>query len=203
MGNDASPKTTTISAQIRQTVSPELVLQEYLDVINRRKWSIAAVFLAVVLIGTAYTYTRKRQYEASTKLAVVTRQGLEGAASTMASSLGGGPLAGLTQPRNVLTQVEIVNSPDMLGAAFEKLTPQEQRIGFRMTTIPVWATTIENKPDTDIIQITVTSFNPQISAKLANLIAQTYLDRDLEKNTGSTRKAEDFVAKSLTQVHAS
>jgi len=202
MGNDSSPKTTTISAQIRQTVSPELVLQEYLDVINRRKWSIAAVFLAVVLLGTAYTYTRKRQYEASTKLAVVTRQGLEGASAGLASTLGGGSLTGLIQPRNVLTQVEIVNSPDMLEAAFNKLTPDEKRIGYRGNALPIWGTTIENKPDTDIIQITVTSYNPQVSAKLANLIAQTYLDKDLENNTGSTKKAEEYVSKSLDQVQA-
>jgi len=190
-------KTTGISASIRQTVSPELVLQEYLEILSRRKWSIAAVFLLVLAIGTLFTLTRRRQYEASTKLVVMTRQGAEGLAMEGAQSGIADELGLLKNPRNVQTQVEVVNSPDLLNAAFDQLTPEEKTKAYRSNVLPLWATAIENKPETDVIQITVTSFDPVISAKLANLIAKTYLDRDLANNVSATQKAETFVQVSL------
>ena len=141
-------------------------------------------------------------YEASTLLVVASSQ--KGAATNdpIMSQLGA-----LTASRNVATQVEIVGSPDNLTEAFSQFTVKEQNEGFGPTVSnsarrmpPLWSYRIENKPETDVITVTATSYSPEVAARFANQITRTYLSRDLTNNNATNRAAREFIQRQLGET---
>ncbi len=85
------------------------------------------------------------------------------------------------------------------------LTEKEKLDGFGVDKgapqqVPKWAFDLEQKKNVDVITVNVTSYKPQIAAKLADLIVQTYLDNDLKRNQQQAQQGANFVQGEMDKV---
>jgi len=96
--------------------------------IRRRKGTVLLVTLAVTAIMVAIAVTQPQVYDAETKLVVVTKS--PESSSTEADAVLNS-LQALRQGRTIETQVELVDNPDLLSAAYAELTSEEQQVGFK------------------------------------------------------------------------
>lgn len=167
---------------------------EAVDVLLRRRWLMLITWIVVFALGMAYTFTRKPIYGSSAKLVVVQSKAGGGQDDPLLANLGQ-----LTQGRNVATQVQILDSPELLASAFKKISTEDQKVGFGSKGVPSWAYKIDNTPETDIININTLAYKPKLAAELANVIAQTYLDQDQERNKASTRQARAYVEEEMNR----
>lgn len=180
---------------------PELREQEtestrsYLAVLWRRRWLMLAVAVAVLGLGMLYTFTRPPIYEASTRIVVVGSRPSTPVQETDVPLMG--ELQALTRSRSVETQLQIITSPSILQAAYEKLDPRIRAQGFESSTIPDWAYKVSSKKDTDIIEVTGRAYTPTAAAMLANIIADTYFERDQQQNNQATRQVREFTEKKM------
>jgi succinoglycan biosynthesis transport protein ExoP len=183
--------------------------------ILRRRWRVA-VAVALLIFGAvaAKTLRQRKIYEAETKLVVVTKSPALDAGGD--SILGG--LDALKQGRNVDTQVELIDSPDLLGRAIgrklsEKYwngghpdvwTDRDIRAGFGDVTpgepLGSWTSSIKSRPDTDVIVITTHAYTPWAAAHYANAVANEYEDEDLARNRQATRTAAQWVQNQMKSV---
>ena len=187
--------------------SSELGFQNFTALIRRRALVIGLTVAIVFFSIAFFTMIQMRVFEATTKLVVAPKSSGSGggADDSILSSL-----ASLRQGRTVETQVEIINSRDLLDTAFKKFDEKEQKEGFKSNTVldritpsnstetekqtaPLWSYDIKSRPDTDVITITARSYRKKLAADFANAIAQTYLDEDKRRNSQATSLAREYV----------
>lgn len=170
-------------------------IQEYINILFRRRWLVLITIAVVLITGLLYTITRKPMYESTASIVVSTNT---------ASSHGGNDdinllndLQALTNSRSVDTQVEIISSPDLIDEAYGRLPAEMKNKGFKSKTAPAWSLRVGNKKNTDIIFVTARAYDPKIAAAFANSIAETYFKRDLETNSQATRQAREYVEREM------
>ncbi len=201
-GTDDSWSSTGETNPSTRASNEEAGFYELIGVAFRWRFAILVVFLAIFVAGIAYTYTRRKVYESNVTLVVLTNSEKSGGAES-SSILGN--LAELTQGRNVGTQVAILNSPELLQAAFEALPANLRSKGFGFSSGKVlikqpWIYTITPLAETDAISITTSAFTREAAAALANGIAETYLNRDLKRNKLATRQGREYVEKEIRRT---
>lgn len=188
--SDSNPPNEPLFVNAPGEEEQEFDPREQIEVFWRRRWTIVAIVVLTTCLGILYAITRRPIYTAVTKLAIA----IDSAKSAPTSALALIPgLDGMVNTRNVATQVEIMKSPDLLDKAYAKLSDKEKKQGFGSPTLPIGTSTIESNDDSDVVSITVRSHSPKTAAKLANLIAETYLEEDLEDNNRATAQAREFV----------
>lgn len=172
-------------------------LREYLLVLRRRWLPVFLVAVAVFVFMANRTLKERKMYEATSKLVVTTKNGARavGASSQYASTL-----QDVRQARDVETQLELINSPDLIEDAYARIPRKTQIAGFGTTTPPGGAYTAAAKPDTDVITITGRAFTPSGAAAIANAVAEAYLDEDLKRNSQATRQARKYVESEMTRI---
>ncbi|MHB9108693.1 MAG: GumC family protein [Armatimonadota bacterium] len=163
-------------------------LDELVQVCLRRRWLLLGCMALVFVLGMLYIIFRPRVYQSTASILVTASKPVRGDDLPLLSDL-----EALTQARSVDTQMSIISSDGLLREAFAGLTPAERETGFRSLTIPRWAVNISTKKNTDVINITVRAYTPMVAALLANRIADTFFDRDLQKNKAATRRARAYV----------
>jgi succinoglycan biosynthesis transport protein ExoP len=182
----------------------------YFRLIRRRWLTSLVVFLLVFGLATVKTLRQRKIFESQTKLVVVTKSP---SIDTSSDSILGS-LDALKQGRNVDTQVELIDSPDLLGKAFRRKLSESYWTdgvrdgwdaedilkGFGTVNPPLWAADVKSKPDTDVILITTHAYTPFAAAHFANAIANEYEDEDLARNQKATRAAGSYVQKRLMEV---
>jgi len=172
---------------------------ELVDVLRRRWIALVVTLIVVTSIGALYTKTRRKVYTSGASMVVSTQasMGGGGGASSILESI-----ASLTNSSSAQTQAAIISSPDLLRAAFDRMSEKEKLrlYGEGAKGIPDWGFDVDQKKDTDVISITVRSYNAVLSAKLANAIIATYLDDDQRRNTEAATKARQYVQSQLTEI---
>ncbi|MHB9131496.1 MAG: GumC family protein [Armatimonadota bacterium] len=166
-------------------------------VIIRRRWISIGVVLVICATGILYTAMQPRVFQATTKIMVDSMQDSHENDQVRVLS----ELRTLTRSRSIETQVEVISSSDILHDAYQKLSLEQRTKGFSSpATVPEGAVTIFPKRDTDIIEITVQSHEPDSSAALANLVAKEYFEKDLDYSNQATKKAREYVEGQLTSI---
>ncbi|MHB0999191.1 MAG: Wzz/FepE/Etk N-terminal domain-containing protein, partial [Armatimonadota bacterium] len=173
----------------------EINLQELFVIFFRRRWTMFFVVAVVVLLGVLYTVTRRPVYETMAEIVVVTNSGGMTASSGDLGIISN--LQAITRSRSIDTQAAILSSRSILRKAYDELPADMKSNGFNSDKIPAWAWNVTPKKNTDIIEITTKSYNPEAAAKLANNISKTYFLRDLEKNKRATRQARSYSEKQM------
>lgn len=168
--------------------------REQLDIFWRRRWTILISFFVILGAGAAYTFTRPAVFEAHNELALAT---VPTSKSPMLDDATSDPisagLAALGDSHTVDTQVEVMKSPDLLDAAFNSFSDKTKMRGWGATELPIWAWSIESKPDSDVVNIVTKAYTARLSADLANRIAEKYRLRDQAQNKQATTETLNFV----------
>lgn len=167
---------------------------EVIRIVLHRKYLILSIFVVVVAIGSYFVLRTKKIYDSSAMLVVDTKSNglgsLAGADPLLAS------LTGITQAQDVMTQAEIMSSPESIRAVFGRFSDEERKRGFG-GALPEWSLSVTPKKDTSVIDVKVTAYDPQLASQFANNIVQYYLDQDLKRNNQAAQQAAVFVKKQM------
>ncbi len=191
-----NPQNEMLVPTVGQTSGDELDIRRFLDVFFRRRWIMLGTIIVALILGAAYTVTRKPIYESTSRMVVSTSSGSRGSEELGILS----DLQGLTRSRSVETQVEIINSEDLLDEAFKQLDSQVKRQGFGSSRPPAWAYLVLAKKRSEVISVTGRAYTPEAAAAFANQIVETYMDRDKNSSSEATKEARKYVETELANV---
>lgn len=183
---------------------------DYWRVLRIRWPFIVLVFLTVVLTAGVTTYFSKRLYSAAAKVEI--RQGdyLMQIFNRQSGSPGGGMGPQRGDPRFLTTQFEIIQTKEVLYPVIQNLNLVQKWADQGVTSIGVaydylrQNMKVRDLRNTDLIEITVFSENPELAATIANAIADQYkkvrtsqvdewLNRSLDSLKSEVDKQRDAV----------
>jgi capsular exopolysaccharide synthesis family protein len=166
----------------REAVPEEVTLQQYIDVLRRRRWTIINTAIAVFILGCIATALMTPIYQAQSKLLV------RAAAPQLSVVNTENPfvdLLAMAQPESVDTQIEVLRSGPFIDEVL-KATHAPQ--GKREPHVRV-----DGVRDTNVIAVKVESPDPKMAAQVANTMLSHYLDRTTVLSLQEITKAREFV----------
>ncbi len=162
--------------------SSEINFKEYFGVIRRRRSGFLQVLIAVVSVGVLGTLAATPIYQTRAKMKVpipVPGMSIIGNASPVSSIL--------YQPDTVPTQIEMLQVSDFQIRAREEAGAVD----------PTIVVAIDNRPDTNIIEVVVEGSKPQQIQALANKFVELHIKQTAEQASAGTTNA---IATLKTQV---
>ena len=158
--------------------APTISLREYGDILRRRRAIILQAFLFVVIVGVIWTSFQTNIYQSTARLLI------EPQTSGINLNTQSNPLDALfhiSQNYNINTQVELLQTPDMLKSVQDKINGRE---------LPQF--TVQALEGTSIIQVDAESPDQNLAAEATNTLLETYRDHMLELRSEGTKKALGF-----------
>jgi len=147
----------------------ELDLKELFMMFWNKKAQIILIILIFIVLGITYSYffiTPK--YKASTKLVLT-----QSAVNTEADSITQADLT--LNSKLVSTYGALIKTDNVLSEVVNKINNEEIKIEDIKENISV-----KSVEDTELIEISVTNFNPNYAAAIANEIATVFCDKVVE-----------------------
>src|SRR3954447_5311575 len=143
-----------------QDVSP--ILHAW-RVIRARRWVVLLVLLISVAAAVAFSVTATKEYKATSKL-LFRNSGL--GTAVFGTDIGGGSL---DPDRDAATNVRLATSTDVVNAVHRVLGGSVTRDDLQSS--------VEVQPDSnsDLVEITATSTDPRLAARIANTFAREYV----------------------------
>ena len=154
-------------------------LNTFLMILRRRALLLVLGLVIGLLVGFLLSRSQQPTYETSTKLLVSNQ--LQGKSSDF---------AGLTNQQLVLTYVQMLKTKDLMDKAAENA-------GVEFSSGQV---TIQQIPDTQVIEIKVEADNAEQAALIANTMAQTLLEEIASVRSGQFSTAEATLTKQIDQA---
>jgi capsular exopolysaccharide synthesis family protein len=164
-------------------------------ILQRRKTLILSVFFLVVAATAIFTYATRSIYQSSASILVTTSSAQAGRADEFPLL---SDMMGATRGRSLETQIEVLKSAAVQRGALQRL-PASTRVAlqqrYSMTAAPV--------RNTDIIAVTVSSYDPKAAAEFANAVCEEYMAQNQELGSEQIRSTTKYVADQLKTVGAS
>jgi polysaccharide biosynthesis transport protein len=168
----------------RELVEDEVSLQQYLDVLRRRRWTILYTAVAVFVVGCVATALMTPIYQAEAKLLVRATAPQISAMNTENPLVD---LLAMAQPESVDTQIEVLRSQPFLEEVItEARVPRDQREP---------EVRVAGVKDTNVIEVTVQSPDRHVASRVANTMLDHYLDRTRLLSLQEVTRAREFVQK--------
>jgi polysaccharide biosynthesis transport protein len=140
-----------------------VTLQDYLQVVRRRKWMVVQAALLLTLAAVAYSLHQQKRYEASADVLL--------SAENLSTTVPGTSLNGLSQDpeRTTQTQAHVARVPEVVQGALDQVS------GTGLTVADFLAnSSVSTSPTSDILTFAVTNPDPALAKQLANAYAQSY-----------------------------
>ena len=187
--------------------------EDYLQIILRGKWVIAASFLLVLGATAAYTYTTKPTYEATASVLVDTK-GQQSSSFLF-------DVTGIGAVKNIKNELEILKSRSLLEVVAQALLDRKfidegRQEQIEITKAPEDSLTVrgfatvaevvgrftgvvdfEPVRDSDVIKITARSNQAGEAALIANTFAKAYFDRNMFSSRTRSRAVREFLHSQL------
>ncbi|MEW6685653.1 MAG: polysaccharide biosynthesis tyrosine autokinase [Candidatus Edwardsbacteria bacterium] len=172
-----------------------LVVQDYLNVLRRRKWIASGIFLAIFISTVFFTFTSPKIYEATSKIIIQRSRK---------------PIVGYEfeteESRNEINnQVEILRSVTLAEKVAERLrnhqeyakffSPNEDLIGVVLSGIAITPLT-----RTDIIAITVQERSGERAAAIANALVESFVEMNVAQSRGEFSEIRKFLEEQIPIV---
>lgn len=164
-------------------------LRDLLAILQRRMWWFIATFLVVVGGAAAITFSATPIYEARAKLLVEPDAGARRGMPEVFSDI-----THFIRARNVETVIEVVESPEVLVPAAEAAGVELDTLLLHIRVEPVRAT--------DILWISCESPDPMQAVRMANAVAEKYVELTLDWRQRGARQARGFVMEQLATAEA-
>ncbi|MBC7807501.1 MAG: polysaccharide biosynthesis tyrosine autokinase [Akkermansiaceae bacterium] len=170
--------------------APSISLREYGDILRRRRAIILQAFLFVLIVGIIWTAFQSNVYRTSARLLI------EPTTSGISLNNSSDPLNELFRisgSYNIDTQVELLQTPDMLRKVADKVKGG----------LPSFS--VDTVPGTQIIQVTAESSDQNLAADATNTLLETYKE-DMQQRrdadlTAALKFAKDELEKAKTTVN--
>jgi len=164
----------------------EISLRDYIDLLRRRKAILIQTFVVVFVIGAIVTYMAKPVFRTSARILV------EGKSNAIAAYAPGDPLSAISmldQGHDVATQLEILQGSELMQKAFQD------------SGVPPGSVALDVKEvgNTDVIELTAQSGNPDYAARFANTLPTTYMKFFTRNRSNELDSAIDFARKRLDE----
>jgi polysaccharide biosynthesis transport protein len=167
------------------------VLQEYLQVIRRRKWIIVSAVVLVPLVAIILSVRQTPVYEASAKVLL--------SRSNLANSLTGVQDSGVVVDDRTLvqTQADFARVPEIANRVLTKL-------GLRSTSPDQFLddSSVSTATDSDILTFKVRNTDADLASREATEYARQYTRYRHEHDTASLESARQGVARRIDELVA-
>jgi uncharacterized protein involved in exopolysaccharide biosynthesis len=164
--------------------------QQIMAVAFRRWPAMLGVFLVVTCLGVVSAFTSRPLYQstATVELAPADRTDnldIPGLQDVLDANNGS----------SVATQIEILRGPDLRYSAIKRLDPQAQNALREYSPV-----TVLQVGSSNLLSVTVTSYNAKAAQELANAICQEYQETSQQKNRDNTQDAIKYIEDQLSLV---
>ncbi len=210
-----------------QIAEDEPHLRDYIQVILKRRWTVLTFFLAVVVTVTIGTFMTRPMYEASVIIRidrenpnVLTFKDIynierpqEDYYETQYKILKSRNLAKrvikslrLDTNPEFSPQPSIFNISSLLSpsSSTNSTARPKQEDGVSSALIDAFLDRTEVSPiqKSQLVRVSFSTHNPELSAKVANAIAQSYIDFNIESKFAATQQARSWLEKQLDDMKA-
>ncbi|MBP7303717.1 MAG: GumC family protein, partial [Fervidobacterium sp.] len=184
--------------------SQELTLKDIITIFKRRVNIFFIVLVITVVITAVYIFIAKPVYSATARLRISTSQ--SSGISLSQSLLGIAGLGGSSA--DITTEIEIMKSRTNVGRVIDKLNLIDffqKRSGKtinREDLISSLQDSIQVKPveNSNIVDIVVEDLDPELSAKIANELANSYIELSAEIEKQGYSSSRETLEKQLPIV---
>jgi capsular exopolysaccharide synthesis family protein len=201
-----------------------LDLVEYWRSITKRKWSILGLVVLVALITTLVVYSMRPLYRSTATLMIEQSKAKVVSIEEVYSAMGGNREYYQTQveiiksrelARKVVEKLKLTSHPDydLRQARNDGLKalsptnwfgsgdpPTDDQILKR--AIKEFADDLQVQPvrNSQLVQISFTSHDKELAAKVPNVLAETYIENDLEAKVKMTQKASAWLTDQMGEL---
>jgi len=185
--------------------SQELTLKDIFTIFKRRINIFLIVFVLTVVITIVYIFIAKPIYSATAKLKISTSQS-SGISLSQSLLLGISGMGGSNA--DITTEIEIMKSRTNIGRVIDKLNLMDvfqKRYGKSINkedliTSIQDSVKVEPVENSNIIDIVVEDEDPELSAKIANEIASSYIELSAEIEKQGYSSSRETLEKQLPVV---
>ena len=173
----------------------EIHLREHWRVVWQRRWAVATVFLLVVGCVGLYSFLATPIYEAVATVEVQP-QARRLAPGQDVSGIGAGSYGWFAEEKYQNTQVEVIRSRAVAQRVFETLgLKSDARFVSAKDPVGVLRAMVRVVPrrETGLIEISMRGTNPDDAARCVNAIADTFVDRNLQRAKDNAAQALDSI----------
>jgi capsular exopolysaccharide synthesis family protein len=188
----------TVPVQTRREPDADVQLMEVIRVLYRRRWVICAIVLAAVAAAEVYNLTATRVYQAQARVLIEPEAGQV----VPFQGVGSDP----SRDDYLLTQLEVLRSRALAQKTLEALQLFPKDPARQSDAIGVFAGSLSITPTQStsgtarVVNIIYHSPDPQVAARRANTLAQTYVDQNLEARRSSSREANSWLSQRLSEL---
>src|SRR5882757_1846048 len=210
----------TIPADEDWETGDEIDWRYYWSIINRRKWSIIGLALAVGLLTTLVVFAMTPIYRASTTLLIESQApnvvsiqevyGLDARSqdylATQTEIMGGRPIA-----ETVVDRLGLIEQPEFRPQHFDwsswwpfgmqkRVSPSQQ--SQRESAVDAYLGNLSIAPVrmTQLVRVEFESPDPRLAARVADAHAKAYIESTLEARADATRSATEWMATRLESL---
>jgi capsular exopolysaccharide synthesis family protein len=185
-------------------------LRKLLEIIWRRKWIIIQAFLVISVTAVMGSNFIRPTYQASCKVLIEPSE----VASALLSNIGVRPSASATtrtmQESAVETSVGLATADPVLNTVISKLQIRDKAGnllksgtlrrsgGFLASLFPSPRVIVNQVGDSDLIEMTASSPDPEETAMIAGTVAEVFIEEDLKQRKTEYRYAKTIIE---TQIH--
>ncbi|MGH9252959.1 MAG: GumC family protein [Vicinamibacterales bacterium] len=188
----------TVRLQARAEPTGDVQVQEIVRVLFRRSRMICAIVVLAVAGAAVYNFMATPIYQARARVVVEPEAGQV----VPFRSVGDDP----SRDDYFVTQLEVLRSRALAQTTLERLQRLPKEPSLQAPAIDLFQAGLLVGPTQSVaglsrvVDITYWSINPQVAARMANGLAQTYVDRNLEVRKSSSREATDWLNQRLTAL---
>ena len=205
----------TIPTDVDWETDDPIDLRHYWNIINRRKWAIVGLALAVGLLTMLIVFAMTPIYRASATLLIESQEakvvsieevyGLDtnnkDYFATQYEILGARPIA-----EDVVDGLKLIEQPEFKPdnkrswlpfAIFERASPSQPQLRERVVATYLEKLTIEPVRNTQLVRVQFDSPDPKLAASVANAHAKAYIANMLDVRADATKSATEWMGKRL------
>ena len=201
-----------------------LDLIEYWRAIAKRRWSILGLTILVAILALLIVNNMRPEFRATAVLLIEQTKSKVVSIEEVYSQ-------GSAQREYYQTQVEILKSEDLARKVVQKLNlASHPDFDVRQNPPTLWDRLTNSAPDlsritderalrpavsrfrrnlqvnlirnSQLAQITFTSFDRELAAKVPNVLAETFIENDLEARMAMTQKASEWLRERMGELRA-
>lgn len=189
----------------------ELHLRDYWKIILKYRWFALSVFIIVVTIGTVWTFMQRPVYRATSTIwiekeapKVVSFQEVltVDTSTTDYYQTQYQILQSHTIARKVIFKLKLYQNPEFVSPDGLPQEPPKSYNDVDIGVVNAFLSKLKVEPvrNSRIVKINYETFTPELSALVANTIADVYIDQSLETKTGVSQEAVNWLQKKIEEL---